>query len=235
VTLNGLQQPSSGGTTTGLQPTSNLTADITAAGSTVTTLLINSNITLAQNLTVPSNVTLRFESQGQVSVSATFTLTIAGPIQAAPQQIFAGAGLVALTGDKQDQAWVEWWGAAGDANGTSGQGTDSTAAINAALTALPRGGKVALRFAGSGYRISSTIQITNTTTYGYKSNQQVLGKGSQRRSEVTKSTWLYWDGNSTDPMIGLYSRESLVQGFGMQPNPKTTCSATAPLSCLPRG
>lgn len=67
-----------------------LIAAVAAAGATETTLVINEAVTLSTTLTIPANVTLRFENTGLVTVTGSARLFVNGAVQADRlQQIFA--------------------------------------------------------------------------------------------------------------------------------------------------
>lgn len=67
-----------------------LSAAITAAGATDTTLIINDAVTLSATLTIPENVTLRFENTGLITLTGSARLFINGPVEADRlQQIFS--------------------------------------------------------------------------------------------------------------------------------------------------
>ena len=69
---------------------SSLSTAISAIGSADTTLVINDAVTVSANLTVPANVTLRFENTGLITISSGVRLFINGAVQADRlQQIFS--------------------------------------------------------------------------------------------------------------------------------------------------
>ncbi|MCA3159987.1 MAG: hypothetical protein ING31_10430, partial [Burkholderiales bacterium] len=68
----------------------NLATAVSAIGSTKTTLVINDAVTLSANLTIPANITLRFESAGLITITGNARLFINGAVQANRlQQIFS--------------------------------------------------------------------------------------------------------------------------------------------------
>jgi len=71
---------------------------VAAASALPFTIYIDQPITVAANITVPASVTLMFVGSGTISVSATFTLTVNGPVHAfqAQASIFTGAGSLVL-------------------------------------------------------------------------------------------------------------------------------------------
>ena len=99
------------------------------------TVIINAPASLSANLTVPATVTLQFAQPGTLTTTG-FTLTVNGPIVAGPYRIFAGSGTVTF-GAPVTQPSVEWFGAVGDWNGSTG--TDNTAPIQACLNAVANG------------------------------------------------------------------------------------------------
>ena len=69
---------------------SDLATAISAIGSIDTTLVINDAVTVSANLTVPANVTLRFENTGLITINSGARLFINGAVQADRlQQIFS--------------------------------------------------------------------------------------------------------------------------------------------------
>ncbi len=87
------------------------------------------------NFTIPANVTLKPERGAVLTVATGMTLTINGPLDARPYQIFscAGTGKVVFGNGSTPEVHPEWWGAIGDGS------VDCTAAIQAAFNSLPAG------------------------------------------------------------------------------------------------
>lgn len=86
--------------------------------------------TLGTNITIPSNVRLKFANGAMISMAAGIILTIEGKISYTTGQIFTGDGTVNLNDAKISHARPEWWGAKADDT------TNSTAAIVKAHTAF---------------------------------------------------------------------------------------------------
>jgi polygalacturonase len=123
----------------------------TAAAVNGGTLLIPGKCVVGSNLTIPSNVNLRFALNGQLKPSSTFTVTINGDIEPIQQQIFAGAGTVTFASNKKVPLFSPyWWGATGDGS------TDDTAAWTAMFAAIPDGATVGYIPATANYKITST-------------------------------------------------------------------------------
>jgi hypothetical protein len=106
-------------------------AAITVLGRATKTLVIPSSQTVADKVTVPENVSLRFTGAGMLNISSTYTVTINGNLSAPVKQIFSGAGTVAFAPNTPITAlYPQWWGVVG--NGS----TDDTRTMQAALNAM---------------------------------------------------------------------------------------------------
>jgi len=133
--------------------------------------------------TIPANINLRFDRGAMLSVGSGVTVTIAGGIEAGPWQIFntSGGGSVVIS-NSVDVMYAEWWGA------VAGDGSDDTAAIQAAVTCAARhadGHVGVIRLLGGTYNISSTI----TSSYGYT----LVGSGNRDHPDASGDvgTYLY--------------------------------------------
>jgi hypothetical protein len=127
---------------------SNLSADISNISTNTRVLVVNSAQTVSSNLTIPSNVTLKFVTGGKITVSSGATLTINGPIEAPFTQIFdanyATSSWVKI-GTQVVERPVEWFGAVGDGSYSGGTGTNDYAAFKEAIASCcvkSGGGKV---------------------------------------------------------------------------------------------
>ena len=100
-------------------------------------------------------------------VEAWYTLTINGPFEAGPYQVFSGTGTVTFGGLTQT-GYAEWFGAVGDYNGTTG--TDNTAALKRFFASgLHRFvfGKMAGRYK---VQLTKFADLTNPTTANFLAN-----------------------------------------------------------------
>jgi hypothetical protein len=133
-------------------------SSIEAACSTACTYVVTAQqtITLSANHTLSSNVSLNFLNGGKWTVNGAFTLTIPNQVQGTLNTHFAGSSAIAF-GAKQALAPVEWFGAIGNWNGTTG--TDNTAAIQACLNALSVG-QCALQ--AQSYKTTAPLTITRS-------------------------------------------------------------------------
>ncbi len=155
------------------QQTGDTIASIETQCSVPSTYVVTSpaTITLTGNHTLSSNVYLRFEADGKWTVNGGgFTLTINNPVEGTISTHFpAGTGSVKF-GPVTSLLPVEWFGAVGDWNGSSG--TDNTTTIQAAVTALTTG-QILLQ--ALPYAINGTIATTSGvgikgSKYGYYTN-----------------------------------------------------------------
>jgi len=102
---------------------------LTTIGSTATTLIVNEDVTISTDTTVPSNVQLVCTEGNILTVASGKVLTINGPFLCGLQQAFDGTGTVEFT--NVTEVYPEWWGGLGD--GTS----DDSAEVRAAMLSLP--------------------------------------------------------------------------------------------------
>lgn len=154
-----------------------LSAAVTALGSTQSTIEIGATTTVSATLTVPSNITLLIIGAGLISVSASQTLTINGPIQAPQRQIFTGSGLVVVN---KQTAVPHWYGASVDGRvvtdgAMTASGTTLTSAT-AAFTSAMVGWLIDIE--GSGTSAADSHSVTERhnqvgTITGYTSATQV--------------------------------------------------------------
>jgi hypothetical protein len=79
-------------------------------GTKTKSLLVQKNITISADITIPANVNLWFSPQGRFTVDSGATLTINGVVTAGLWQIFDGAGTVNGS-PRITEAYPEWFGA----------------------------------------------------------------------------------------------------------------------------
>ncbi len=82
---------------------------ITSIGATVTTLIINQNVNVTANETVPSTLSLLMVGQGQFTISSSVTLTLNGPFEAELRQLFVGAGTATFGAGAISFIEAEWY------------------------------------------------------------------------------------------------------------------------------
>jgi hypothetical protein len=173
-------------------------AAISAIGSTPATLVIDSSQTVSTSLTVPSNVTLRFTNAGALSIASGQTVTINGPIQAGPVQIFSGSGIVRFSGTKIPEYYPQWWGVTGD------DSTDDTTSFQAAIDALPQHSTLRI-LPGMRFLITAPLRIwtrrelniiqTSATYYpDARSWIDYTGSDGTAAVQIYNSVGINWDG-----------------------------------------
>lgn len=136
------------------------------------TLYVTTPLSIATGGTMTCPV--QFSKAGVLTIASGQTVTFVGEIKQtdAESQIFAGSGTVAFSSNNSSSltvqriAPVEWWGAKGD------NSTDSTAAIQACLTAHP----VQCAIQQGIYKVSSTLTIStnNVGIVGQGKNESII-------------------------------------------------------------
>lgn len=136
----------------------NLSTAVSSIGAvTKATLAISRPTTVSGNVTVTPNIELVFKHGGYLDAQlGTYTVTIQGPMQASPIQIFynytAGGGTISFSGNKSNsEFYPEWWGAIKDDGLTDNAHIQAT--INAAVT---RNGATVRLLAGR-YNITNLV------------------------------------------------------------------------------
>ena len=127
---------------------------IASIGSTKTTLLIGSAITVGANATIPDNIILWFVGPGKLFVNATYTVTINSPSQVlahTQQQVFDGTGTITFTNG--GVVSPGWWGFS--SGGTAAANADAYNACTASLSA--KGGAVIIPPTGSAHQVDDTL------------------------------------------------------------------------------
>lgn len=116
---------------------------------------IPQTMTLAADHTLASNVQLDFRAGGKWTLAGGHTLTIPGNVSGTLNQHFAGSTLVFQ--GLQTLVPVEWFGAVGDWNGTTG--TDNTTTVQACLNSLTAGQCV---LQAVSYKITAALTIAKS-------------------------------------------------------------------------
>jgi hypothetical protein len=156
-------------------------------------------ITLSSNHTLSGNVNLFFLYNGSWTVNgSSYTLTIPANVQGALSTHFLGTSRIQF-GNMQPAAPVEWFGAIGDWNGTSG--TDDTAAIQACINAITYGQCVLQNVS---YEVSSALSIS-------KSNVGIRGVSMAFASATIYPTPV------SSTIITTNSSADIIDVFGTSP------------------
>jgi hypothetical protein len=207
-----------------------LSALITAIGSASVTLYVNSTVTIAANLTIPSNISVVVLKGGSFSIDSGVTLTLNCPFQAGLFRIFTGAGTVAGN-PRLAEIFPEWWGAVGDDT------TNDVTAITACLTFVSAnydlgGGESPQIVLTYSYKCNSGITIPNRvdmvgkshsagnlnrntarlnfTSLGTNTKAITIGEDSTLRGIVISGP-----GESVSGTYGIYGGLEYTEGFGI--------------------
>ena len=131
-----------------------LSVAIASIGSTKTTLLIGSAITVGADATIPDNIILWFVGPGKLFVNSGKVLTINSPSQVlahTQQQVFDGTGTVSFTNG--GIVSPGWWGFS--SGGTAAANADAYNACTASLTAT--GGAIIIPPTGAAHQVDDTL------------------------------------------------------------------------------
>lgn len=141
----------------------NLSSALHSPSTAGQTIVVSTPMSI-NSATVPADRVLHIIKGGSIAVARGATLTINGPVSIGPYPVFPGEGKIRFAGLSVSEVLPEWWGARADS------ATDSTAALQAAIDALPLSGGV-LRLSRGVYLTSSQIAVTGNGV-------QVMGQGS---------------------------------------------------------
>ncbi len=112
---------------------------------------------IISNMTIPSNVCLKVDKGAVLSILGTQTLTINGPLEAGPYQIFAWTSTGAIALRNGQPAYAEWFGAVGD------DSTDDYAAIQKCVDSQAPGGEIKLL--AKIYKLTDEILVQKVLTF----------------------------------------------------------------------
>lgn len=126
---------------------------VAGLGTTITDLVVRKNTTLNQNLSIPTNLTLRVENSAIINLNG-FSLTLNSKPNLPEQQCFTTTGSVVFANFSRPNLIIpEWWGAVGN------NVADDTAALQAWLTVAGN-----LHLPDKSYRISAQLLGASYTT-----------------------------------------------------------------------
>jgi hypothetical protein len=191
---------------------SDLDSAILDIDSTETTLVIDEQIPQTGNVTVPSNILLRFTRAGSIDQGVN-TLTINGTVDASLFQIFDGTGSVTFGSGSVLEVYPEWFGT-----------SDGT--IQLAVTAVGTTGIPVVLNPGSTYTFSNTLEITNIYTHIISSveNSLVRHAGLPGQPPI-----LNYTGTGTGLLVGsdpdndgVYLEGIRLEGFQLRVTESTT-------------
>lgn len=123
---------------------------ITNAGSDPISVTVYDDIPITTtDLTIPSNVHLKFKDDGKLSPASGITLTVNGSVDASLWQIFGGDGTTKI-GNKNIMVFPQWFGAVGDG------ATDDTESIQKTFDCFADAGGVVYFNPGT-YLVARTL------------------------------------------------------------------------------
>lgn len=130
-----------------------LSTALTTIGSDDVTLIVPAGAWVGSGV-IPSNVSLLFRNGGYFTIANGATLTINGPIQAGPQQIFSwtGTGAVNISGSPTESCYLDWWGAEATSDHS---GSDTTAILTKAFGSI--GNHQTLKLSPGWYKFSTAF------------------------------------------------------------------------------
>ena len=181
-------------------------AAVTAIGTTQTTLLIaDGSYAVTANITVPTNLTLKFLQGGTLDISNGVTVKILGDVDAGLYKIFEWTGTGNVQFGDVNTVYPQWWGAIVD------DAVDDTAALQAAINATGRpitagpGGTMCSLPAGI-YLISSSLKINHH--WGGK----IVGNGPNSVIQTAANSAIGIEIASTQPVYSVILENFMLKG-----------------------
>lgn len=186
----------------------NLNAALSAIGAATTTLVVSDAQTLTANLTIPSTLKLLIQQGGSIDGDDTYTLTINGPFEAGPYQVFSGftAGDVTFGNGTISEVLSAWWGDVGD------DSTECSTAIQSAVNSLPLNSVTdPTALTPKGYATGGTVRILPgrhkvSTRIDLQRGIRVIGSGR----ESTQIILYTLDGGFKYVDAGGYVQDEIV-------------------------
>jgi hypothetical protein len=193
---------------------------LTTIGSAQATILFPvGTYKISSNITIPSNVCLWFVKGAMISPDSGKTITINGPIEAGLWQIFTGSGTIVGT-PQSDEFYLQWWGGIGDS------ATDNTAALAAAVAAVPEGGVLTIpngQYNYTSLEITRSIKIRGTPNTG-------------ANATTTNGTVLMYNGSGTEAIYISKQNVSLEHLYVLNESTSTidgiVVNGVSAMSCI---
>jgi hypothetical protein len=183
-----------------------LVTAISSVGSAAMTLVINTMLVISSDVTVPSNVTLTFDAQGQLVIDKGHSVTVNGAIEApVTKHIFAGDGQAYVS--KSIVHHVPWWGM------TPGDAKDHVQDFSKVIASINAAGGGTINFPAGVYRIFNQDN-SPAVIPGYfvnVSGVKILGYGATLQIDPD-NTYLSEEGNSAF-LYFINSKDVFIDGF----------------------
>ncbi len=190
--------------------------DLAASAAPNRTLWITTPINLTQNTVIPSTCNLKISREGSIVQTGAFTLTINGPFEAGPYQVFSGfSGNDIIWGlGSVKEVYAEWWGAKGDVTADPvwtavpllpNPGTDDTVPLRAALLSLD---------GSTGVKILKLLE-----NKWYRSNTLTLPRFVTIQGGSPNRTTMIWNNFQTSgiviPSTGSYTKFNTIKDLSI--------------------
>jgi len=180
---------------------------VSRIGTAETRLVLDTDSDVASTVTVPTTLSIEV-IQGSVLATTGGTITINGPFEAGPYQVFSGSGTITFGTDIY--ARPEWWGAVADGS------TDDRDAINYAFSSS---GSVMFR-GGLTYNIESAITVTSSDIRVMSDNGQrftIAPQGAYtavtfQGAATAVSTTVSGDTSMNQPEVAVTSATNMAAG-----------------------
>lgn len=134
---------------------SNLGVALTALGATETTLIIDDDVTVSVNTTIPVTLAIEVKNGSVITINNTIVLTINGSFSAGMNKVFDGAGATNTVFAAVGDIFARWFGAKGD------DSTDDSTSIQKAINVAQQSDNANVVFGSGIFRIGTTLSITN--------------------------------------------------------------------------
>jgi hypothetical protein len=192
----------------------NITSAIASFGANSATFIINQDVTISSNLTIPSTINVWVENGAVITVNGGVTLTINGSFLGYTNQVFDGSGKVVFAATSVAAVLPEWFGAKAD------NSTDCTTAFAKTLAAATDTGLISgasilpVRLQSGTYVVGNVVLPAASQVYG-------TGKWitALKCKSGTTGAWLTDNGNANKIVIdgiGMYGNNESGITHGIQ-------------------
>ena len=137
-----------------------LAAAVTSIGPSNAVFVTSKQLAISSNLSIPSNIKLKFNRGGQLMIAKNAIVSINGPVDAGLERIFEGKGLVKFNKTAATKVYPQWWGAKGDGS------TEDTQAVQKAINTVASTGGRNVIFSKGIYLVNSIVLDSNVNIVG---------------------------------------------------------------------
>lgn len=175
---------------------------VAAIGGNEGTILISSEQAVTANLTIPTNITLRFIQGGSLTISVGKTVAINGHVEAGLYQIFKGTGSVTFGVGSVEFIFPEWWGIDGVTDETE-IGKAITAAATVLNVKLQPGKTYTLTSAGIALAVDNLALICEGGVAILQTSADIDALTLSKERIIVKNVYTANSGTSTKAGIKL--------------------------------